>query len=381
MLIACVNVSNLLSRAASRRREIAVRMAMGAGRFRLIRQLLAESLLLAIGGAVLGVALAAAGLRGIISMAPPNTIPDEAEIILNLPALLFTLGVSIASALLFGLAPALHLSKRDILTPLKEAGRGMAGGTRQRLLLGSLVVGEVALSLMLLVGASLMIRTLISIQGANLGFHPERILTLRIPMSDQRNANPDRRAALLQDVLQRIRGIPGVLAAGINWGLPPVFSPGLPVVVVGNSQTDNRRALIQQTDEDYIHVMGIALLQGRFLEERDVKAKIHSTVVNQAFAHRYFADGAVIGRLVRIPMLHSAPWNLADDSFNIVGIVKDTVNQVGEKETLAGDVLAVHGAQSGGPHFRAGEWPGRNFGQGRESADLCRRSGSGSDRR
>ena len=335
MLISCANVSNLLlSRAASRRREIAVRMAMGAGRFRLIRQLLAESLLLAIGGAVLGVALAAAGLRGIISMAPPNTIPDEAEIILNLPALLFTLGVSMASALLFGLAPALQLSKRDILTPLKEAGRGMAGGTRQRLLLGSLVVGEVALSLMLLVGASLMIRTLISIQGASLGFHPERILTLRIPVSDQRYANPDRRAAVLLDVLQRIRGIPGVLAAGINWGLPPVFSPGAPVAVVGNPQTDNRRALIQQTDENYINVMGIALLQGRFLNEREVTAKVHSTVVNQAFAHRYFADGAVIGRLVRIPMLHSAPWNLADDSFSIVGIVKDTVNQVGEKESL-----------------------------------------------
>jgi putative ABC transport system permease protein len=309
-----------------------VRMAMGAGRFRLIRQLLAESLLLAMGGGLLGVAIAAAGLRGIIAMAPPNTIPDEAEIMLNLPALLYTLGVSIAAALLFGLAPALHLSGRDILTPLKEAGRGMAGGTRQRVLLGSLVVAEVALSLVLLVGASLMIRTLISIQGANLGFHPQRILTLRIPVSDQRFAKPDRRAAVLQDVLRRIRAVPGVLAAGINWGLPPVFTPAWPVVAVGNPQTDNRRVLIQQTDENYRNVMGTVMVQGRFLNEQEVNAKMHSTVVNQAFARRYFADGGVTGHLVRIPAFRSAPWNLADDSFNIVGIVKDAVNQVSANE-------------------------------------------------
>ncbi|HEV2447171.1 MAG TPA: ABC transporter permease, partial [Candidatus Sulfopaludibacter sp.] len=190
LLISCVNVSNLLlSRAAYRRREIAVRAAMGARRSRLVRQLLAESLLLAMGGGVLGATLAALGLRGIIAMVPPNTIPDEAQIALNVPVLLFTLGVSIGAALLFGMAPALHLSGRDILTPLKEAGRGTVGGTRQRLLRGALVVGEIALSLMLLVGASLMIRTLISIQGQNLSFRPDRILTVRIPFSEERYAS------------------------------------------------------------------------------------------------------------------------------------------------------------------------------------------------
>lgn len=333
LLISCVNVSNLLlSRAAYRRREIAVRAAMGAQRSRLIRQLLAESLLLALGGALLGVGIAAAGLRGIIALVPPGTIPDEAQITLNTPVLLFTLGVSITAALLFGLAPALHLSGRDILTPLKEAGRGTVGGTRQRVLRGSLVVCEVALSLMLLVGASLMIRTLISIQGTNFGFHPDSILTLRIPVSDQRYANSDRRAAMLQDVLQRIRAVPGVLAVSINWGLPPVFTPGSPVVAVGASQTDNRRVLFQQTDENYLHVMGTALVQGRFLNGQEVNAKMHGTVVNQTFVRRYFPDVAAIGHLVRIPDLRSAPWNLADDSFLIIGIVKDTVNQVGSNE-------------------------------------------------
>lgn len=333
LVIACVNVSNLLlSRAASRRREMAVRAALGAPRSRIIRQLLSESLLLAIGGGLLGVAIGAAGLRGIIAMVPPNTIPDEAQITLNLPVLLFTLGVSIAAALLFGLAPALHLSGRNILTPLKEAGRGTAGGTRQRALRGILVVGEVALSMMLLVGASLMIRTLISIQGVNLNFHPDRILTVRVPVSDQRYPNPERRAVLLQDALRRIRAVPGVLAAGINWGLPPVFAPGWPVVAVGSSQTDSRRVLVQQTDESYLNVMGTALLQGRFLNGQEVNARTHSAVVNQTFLRRYFAGDPAVGRLVRIPDLRKAPWNLTDDSFQIIGVVQDTVNQVSSNE-------------------------------------------------
>jgi predicted permease len=236
--------------------------------------------------------------------------------------------------LLFGLAPALQLSGRDILTPLKEAGRGTAGGVRQRVLRGTLVVGEVALSLMLLVGASLMVRSLIAIQGTNLGFHPERILTLRIPVSEQRYEDADRRTALLQEALRRIRAVPGVLAATINWGLPPVFMPAWPVSVVGNSGTDARRVLVHQTDENYLTVMGATLLQGRFLEAQEVNAKIHSAVVNQTFVRRYVAGASAIGRLVRIPRLASPPWNLADDSFQIAGIVGDTVNQVGSNEIL-----------------------------------------------
>jgi putative ABC transport system permease protein len=333
LLIACVNVSNLLlARAAGRRREIAVRMAMGARRFRLIRQLLAESLLLALAGGLLGVGIAAAGLRGIIAMVPPNTIPDEAHISLNLQVLGFTLGVSVIAALLFGIAPALNLSGSDILTPLKEGGRANSGGLRQRLLSGSLVVGEVALSLMLLVGASLMIRTLISIQGVNLGFHPDRILTLRVPLSEQRYPTPERRAALFLDVLERIRAVPGVRAAGINWGLPPVYSPGVPVAVVGNTQTDTRRVLIHNTDEDYLNVMGIPLVQGRFLERQEVNAKRHTAVVNQAFVRRYLTGGDAVGRLVRIPMLAQPPLKIAADSFQIAGVVRDTVNQVGAPE-------------------------------------------------
>ena len=336
LLIACVNVSNLLlSRSAYRRREIAIRASMGASRFRLIRQLLAESLLLGLGGGTLGVAIAWLGLKGIIAMVPPNTIPDEAQITLNVPVLLFTTAVSCSAALLFGLAPALQLSGRDILTPLKESGRGTSGGVRQRIMRGVLVVGEVALSLMLLVGASLMIRTLVSIQGADLTFHPDRIWTIRIPLSDQRYPDAPRRNAFLQDVLSRMKTVPGVEAVGINSGLPPVFGWSAPVVAVGSSQQDNRSVLLQQVNEDYASVMGSSVVQGRFLTEQEVNAQVHSVVVNQTLVRRYFPNGDSLGHLIRIPRLRDAPLKLADDSFQIVGVVKDTVNRVTTSEILS----------------------------------------------
>jgi len=333
LLIACVNVSNLLlSRAAYRRREIAIRASMGADRMRLIRQLLAESLVLALGGGALGVLVGWGGLQGIIAMVPPDTIPDEAHIALNTPVLLFTLAVCVIAALLFGLVPALQLSGRDLITPLREAGRGTSASRGQRLLRGSLVVGEVALSLMLLVGASLMIRTLIAIQSANLAFHPERILTLRIPLTEQRYPDAARRNAFLQDLLRRVQSVPGVAAAGINGGLPPVYSWNFPLVPRGATQPDSQRVMMQQINVDYMKVMGVGLLQGRFLTEQEVNAQTHSAVVNQAFARRYFAGGDVMGRLVRLPTLRGAPFSLADDSFQVVGVVRDMVNRAATNE-------------------------------------------------
>ncbi len=335
LLIACVNVSNLLlSRGAYRRREIAIRAAMGAGAFRIVRQLLAESLLLALGGGAVGVVLAYAGLRGIIAVVPPNTIPDEAQIALNAPVLAFTLAVSVVVSLLFGVTPALQLVGRDLLTPLREAGRGVSGGTRQRLMRSALVVAEVALSVVLLVGASLMIRTLLSIQGANLAFHPDRILTLRIPFSEQRYPDASRRNAFLQDVLGRMRTAGGVLAVGINAGLPPVYNWSFRVDVVGNSQSESDPVLVQQTNADYLRVMGVKLMQGRFLSDAEVEARAHNIAVNQALVRRYFSGGDAIGRLIRIPRLRTAPLNLADDSFLIVGVVGDAVNRVSTNETL-----------------------------------------------
>jgi predicted permease len=333
LVIACVNVSNLLlSRALARRREIAIRVSLGAQRWRVVRQLLAESLVLALAGAAIGVVLAYAGIRGIVAVVPPNTIPDEAKIEINGMVLLFTLGVSVFSALLFGIAPALHASGLDILAVLKEAGRGAAGGRGQRLLRGALVAGEVALSLMLLVGASLMIRTLKSIEGVRLGFRPDRIWTLRVPLSDERYPDLPRRNAFFEDVLQRIRTVPGVAAVGINTGLPPVYSWAAPVVAVASTRQDQHPVLFHQVTEDYWKVMGIGLVGGRLFTAQEVNRAARTVVVNRSFARRYYGDGQAIGKVVRIPRLRLPPFRLADDSFQIAGVVQDTVNQLATVE-------------------------------------------------
>jgi putative ABC transport system permease protein len=329
LLIACVNVSNLLlSRAAYRRREIAIRASLGASRLRLIGQLLAESLVLGVAGGALGIAAAYGALRGIIAMVPPNTIPDEAQISMNASVLWFTLAVSVGAALLFGIAPALHVSGGDIVTPLKEAGRGNAGSMGQKILQGVLVVGEVALSLMLLVGASLMIRTLVSIQSVDIRWKPDHLLTMRIPFSSDRTLPS--RFAFTQEVLRRIQGVPGVVTASVNTGLPPIGSGSSQVEVIGGPPADQRPVLLHQASERYADVMSLTLIQGRFLNEQDVAGKMRRVVVNQTFAQRYLAGQDPLGRLVRIPRLRT----YTSEPFEVVGIVQDRVNRIFTHETL-----------------------------------------------
>jgi predicted permease len=335
LVIACVNVSNLLlSRAAGRRREIAIRSSLGASRSRLVTQLLCESILLGLAGGGLGVLVAYEGLRGIIAVVPPNTIPDEAQIAMNGSVLLFSLAVSVGAALLFGVMPAVQMSGGDILTPLNEAGRGTSGGRRQRALRSALVVGEVALSVMLLVGASLMIRTLASVQGLRLGIRTDRVLSLRIPFSDQRYPDASRRVAFLQDVLRRIQTTPGVAAAGIDTGLHPLGSRGVTVEVAGNEQQDNRPVLLHETSEGYPAALSIGLADGRFFSEQEVNGRIHSAVVNQEFARRYLGGRPPLGRVLHIPALRRPPLALADDSFQVVGVTRDAVNRIFTNETL-----------------------------------------------
>jgi predicted permease len=329
LLIACVNVSNLLlSRAAYRRKEIAIRASLGASRLRLIGQLLAESLVLGVAGGALGIAAAYGALRGIIAMVPPNTIPDEAQISMNASVLWFTLAVSVGAALLFGIAPALHVSGGDIVTPLKEAGRGNAGSMGQKILQGVLVVGEVALSLMLLVGASLMIRTLVSIQSVDIRWKPDHLLTMRIPFSSDRTLPS--RFAFTQEVLRRIQGVPGVVTASVNTGLPPIGSGSSQVEVIGGPPADQRPVLLHQASERYADVMSLTLIQGRFLNEQDVAGKMRRVVVNQTFAQRYLAGQDPLGRLVRIPRLRT----YTSEPFEVVGIVQDRVNRIFTHETL-----------------------------------------------
>jgi putative ABC transport system permease protein len=334
LLIACVNLSNLLlARAASRQREIAVRASLGASRMRLIRQFLAESLVLAVGGGLLGIAISYAGLKGIIAMVPPDTIPDEAKIELNVAVMLFTTAVSIAAAIISGLVPALHASGRDVASPLKETGRSVSGGKRQKLLRAALVVGEVALSLMLLVGASLMIRTLFAMEHLDLGIRADRVLTMRIP-ANQSHFPDDRRNAFLAELLRRVRALPGVSAVSVNSGLHPLGNWWFPVEVAGNSQSDDRRVQVDQTDENYTKAMGIGLMAGRLFSSNEVANRSQVAVVNRAFVKRYSPGRDAIGRLVRIPELRTPPFNLTNDSFQVVGVVNDAINDIRNSDTM-----------------------------------------------
>jgi putative ABC transport system permease protein len=328
LLIACANVSSLLlSKASVRQKEMAVRAALGASRARLLRQLFTESLILAVAGGVVGVALAFGGLSAILSLVPPGTIPDESEIALNTPVLFFTLAVSAFASILFGLAPALHICTRDLANSLREAGRGLGGGVRQALLRKGLVVAEVALSLMLLVGASLMIRTFLAMQDVDIGFRADRLLTMRVPLSEQRYPDPQRRAAFFQELLERVSVIPGVKAVGLNTSVHPLGNWRLPVEVTGSSQDDTRPVVVHQVNPTYTQALGIALVEGRLFAESEVNNKIQIALVNQTFVRARLDGRNPLGRTVHLPRLKQPPFVIEDDAFQIVGVVKDTLNR------------------------------------------------------
>jgi putative ABC transport system permease protein len=328
LLIACANVSNLLlSKAGTRQKEMAVRAAMGASRWRLIRQLLTESLILALIGGALGVGLAYGSLRAILALVPPDTIPDESEVVLNTSVLVFTVVVTALTSIIFGLVPALHAASRDLANPLRETGRSLTGSRRQAFLRKALVVVEVALSLMLLVGAGLMIRTFFAVQDVELGFRTDRLLTMRIPLPEKRYPDAPRRIAFFNDLLKRVNTIPGVSGVGLNSGVHPFGNMNAPIEVVGSSNNDTRSVLIHQINSDYIKTMGIAVSEGRVFDESEVAARRQLAVVNENLVRSRLDGKNGLGKVLRIPRLKQPPFAIENDSFEVIGIVKDTLNR------------------------------------------------------
>ena len=335
LLIACANVSNLLlSKAGTRQKEMAVRAALGASRWRLIRQLLTESLILALIGGALGVGLAYGSLRAILALVPPDTIPDESEVVLNTSVLIFTVVVTALTSIIFGLVPALHAASRDLANPLRETGRSLTGSRRQAFLRKALVVAEVALSLMLLVGAGLMIRTFFAVQDVELGFRTDRLLTMRIPLPEKRYPDASRRIAFFDDLLSRVKAIPGVTSAGLNSGIHPFGNLNAPIEVVGSSNNDTRSVLIHQINSDYIKTMGIRVSEGRVFDESEVAARRQVAVVNENLVRSRLDGKNGIGKVLRIPRLKQPPFAVEDNSFEVIGIVKDTLNRGLTNETM-----------------------------------------------
>jgi putative ABC transport system permease protein len=241
--------------------------------------------------------------------------------------LLFTLGVSGLASLLFGLAPALHTCTQDLAHSLREAGRGLAGGARQGLLRKGLVISEVALSLVLLVAASLMIRTFLTLQDVQLGFHPDHLLTMRVPLADQRYSDPDRRIAFFRDLLGRLKALPGVTAVGLNTSVHPMENWNVPVEVKGAAQEDQRPVELHQVNADYTRAFGIGLIEGRYLSDDDIAGKRRVAMVNESFVRDRLGGRLAVGRIFRLPEIRGDSRNSTEDAFEIVGVVKDTARQ------------------------------------------------------
>ena len=326
LVIACANVSNLLlSKAATRQREMSVRAALGASRSRIIGQLLAESLLLALLAGALGTALAYAGLPLVLALVPPGTIPDEAEVAVNGAVLIFALAVCALTSVVCGLAPALHSSRRDLAAALREAGRSLAGSSRQALHRKTLVVAEVALALVLLAGSSLLIRTFLTMRDVDLGYRPDRLLVLRVPLSMERYPDAARRAAFYQELLDRLRGLPGVAAVGLNSGLHPLGSMWIAADIPGTPPLADP-VVVHHVDAGYADTLGLRLIAGRLLTEDDVRSVRPVAVVNERFVQARLNGRPPLGQAVRLPRLAEPPFRVTNPQFDIVGIVGDTPN-------------------------------------------------------
>ena len=222
LLIGCANVASLLmARATTREKEFAVRAALGASRGRLVRQMLIESFMLAAGGAALGCLFASLGLTSIVAMVPPALLPPEADVRMNGPVLLFALVVAVATAFIFGLAPALSLSSRSLNAPLRESGKGVTGGGRQGRVRAAVVALEVALSLTLLVGAGLLMRSFVALRAVHMGMATDHVLVIRLPLPEDRYKNAEQVGAFFRPLLPRLAALPGVVDVAETSTLPP----------------------------------------------------------------------------------------------------------------------------------------------------------------
>jgi putative ABC transport system permease protein len=326
LLIACSNVANmLLARATVREKEMAVRSALGATRWQLVRQLLIESVLLALIGAAIGWALAAVGIHVLKNAIPDGAIPHEAEIRLNLPVLGFSLAAAFVTAVIFGLAPALQSTRRDLTDSLKDGGKGSTGGFRRGKLRSALIVAEVTLSIVLLIGAGLLINSFIQLQTVDLGFKPDHLLVARVPLPAGQYEDAASKQRFFSQLLDRIQAVPGVVSAATLTSLPPFGGRRSEIDIPGKTHSDNWDSLLSLCSDRYFSTIGVRLLRGRLLTDVEIKNARHVAVVNQAFVTRYFGNEDPIGRPVILKAFSQEKD--ASATYEIIGVVSDTRNQ------------------------------------------------------
>jgi predicted permease len=329
VFIVSLNIANLLlARASGRQQEMAVRLALGASRGRMVRQMLTESVLLSLIGGGAGIATAAATLGLIVRFVPAN-IPRLSEVSVDWVVLAFALLISLFTGLLFGLVPAIHSTKSTLSSTMREGSRGSGYGAKTGRLRDALIVSELALAVVLMVGAGLLLRTLRDLLLENPGFNPTQVVAAHIslPMPNDPKLDPylrlDRQIAFYRELLRRMSAIPGVELAGITSDLPATAPAETSVLAIEDrplESSQDLRAEMTRISPDYLRAMQAPLVRGRFFAESDEEGQQPVAIVDESTARRYWAGRHPIGRRLRFGQDPTRPW------MTVVGIVRDIKN-------------------------------------------------------
>jgi putative ABC transport system permease protein len=348
LLVGCANLANLaLARGTSREREITVRAALGASRGRLVRQFLTESLLLAIAGGILGIAVGYAMMRGLQLLLPPLFLPREAMVTIDVRALLFALGISVITGLLFGTAPAFQAGRTDLAGSMKGSSRSVTSDRFRRRLRDGLVVVEVGLACMLLVGSALLMRSFMRMQQVEVARDPATLLTAALAAADSKFEQPDEARLFYRRILERAGAVPGVKTVALTSALPlRGWGYGMPLRIAGRpAGAENSRggAGFKMVTPSYFEALGLPILRGRALGDTDRAGTVPAIVVNQAFVNRYFASEDPIGKQVMIEEIVPGRRQLGPEiPWEIVGVVaNEQVDRLTSTSSGAGVYVSI----------------------------------------
>ncbi|HET8699281.1 MAG TPA: ADOP family duplicated permease, partial [Gammaproteobacteria bacterium] len=329
LLIGCANLANLaLTRGVARRREVAVRAALGAGRWRLALQFLTENMLLSLCGGVLGVGVGYATMLGIKAMIPPFLLPAEVDVQMDSSVLLFAAGVTVLAGIFFGLAPAVQSTRSNLTEPMKEGGQGTTptgGGARVR---AGLVVAEVALAFVLLVGSGLLLRTLFGLLSVDPGFDAANVLTATLPITNAQHPDPRELNRYLQSIREAVAGVPGVRETALTSALPlQGWGYGMPYEIAGRPPVElgaRRGMFFKMVTSSYFDALRIDVIAGRGFQSTDVAGSPPVTVINETFAKRDFPNENPIGQHILVAEILPGQTALgAEIAWEIVGVIRD----------------------------------------------------------
>jgi predicted permease len=333
LLIGCGNVSILLlARGTAREHEFAVRSAVGAGRMRLIRQLLTESLVLSLAGAFLGVLLAYKLVATIVSMLPENSFPHEAAISINLPVLCFSVGLAIFTGVFFGLSPAMQFSRPEVSQVMQASTRKVLGGVRGRRIHNALIAGQIALTLLLLASAGAAITGFIKLNRSHLGYNPHNVMSVGIPVHDNSYTSWESRSQYFTQLMQKVSAMPQVKMAGLSTNAtPPDNGADNIFEVQGKPSSEDKHARLNFISPQYFPVLQIPLLQGRLWNDAEAQRGARMAVINETLARQYFPAGDAVGNHIRTPNVKADPPITqaipeSNDWFEIIGVVGDALD-------------------------------------------------------